>query len=70
MAGLFDRQADVYARVRPTYPSELYEKLAGLTPCHGLAWDVGTGSGQAAIGVSVCLSGIYVPGILISIHYR
>ncbi|OWM91477.1 hypothetical protein CDL15_Pgr017395 [Punica granatum] len=52
MAGLFDKQAEVYAKARPTYPRELYEKLAALTPGHTLAWDVGTGNGQAAIGVA------------------
>jgi len=26
--------------------------LAALTPQHSVAWDVGTGNGQAAIGVS------------------
>ncbi|OWM91478.1 putative methyltransferase DDB_G0268948 [Punica granatum] len=53
MAGnLSDKQAEVYAKTRPTYPRELYEKLAALTPGHALAWDVGTGNGQAAIGVA------------------
>lgn len=52
MAGLFDKQAEVYIHGRPTYPSDWYAKLAALTPHHSLAWDVGTGNGQAAIGVS------------------
>lgn len=53
MAGLFSKQAAVYAAARPTYPRDLFSKLAALTPHHRLAWDVGTGSGQAAIGVSI-----------------
>ncbi|KAK9927243.1 hypothetical protein M0R45_024436 [Rubus argutus] len=52
MAGLFDKQAEVYLDARPTYPKEWYSKLAGLTPQHSLAWDVGTGNGQAALGLS------------------
>ncbi|XP_010270319.1 PREDICTED: putative methyltransferase DDB_G0268948 [Nelumbo nucifera] len=52
MAGLFDRQADVYVDARPTYPSEWYSMLAAVTPRRTLAWDVGTGNGQAALGVA------------------
>ncbi|KAK9930245.1 hypothetical protein M0R45_027288 [Rubus argutus] len=52
MAGLFDKQAEVYSEARPTYPKEWYSKLAGLTPQHSLAWDVGTGNGQAALGLA------------------
>ncbi|KAG2716173.1 hypothetical protein I3760_03G111500 [Carya illinoinensis] len=51
MAGLFDKQAEIYVDARPTYPTEWYSKLATLTPQHSLAWDVGTGNGQAALGV-------------------
>ena len=56
MAGKFDKQADFYVNGRPTYPTEWYSMLAALTPHHSLAWDVGTGNGQAAIGVSVIFS--------------
>ncbi|KAM1406503.1 hypothetical protein ACFXTH_001166 [Malus domestica] len=52
MAGLFDKQADLYLDSRPTYPKEGYSKLADLTPHLSLAWDVGTGNGQATIGVA------------------
>uniref|UniRef100_A0A803NHL8 Methyltransferase type 11 domain-containing protein n=1 Tax=Cannabis sativa TaxID=3483 RepID=A0A803NHL8_CANSA len=48
--GLYE--PDTYMEARPTYPLEWYSKLAALTPHHNLAWDVGTGNGQAAIGVS------------------
>lgn len=44
----FSRQAAEYARYRPTYPAALFEVLAGLAPARDLAWDCGTGSGQAA----------------------
>ncbi|KAB1210527.1 hypothetical protein CJ030_MR6G010823 [Morella rubra] len=52
MAGLFDKQAEIYLDARPTYPSDWFSKLAALTPQHSLAWDVGTGNGQAALGVA------------------
>uniref|UniRef100_A0A0E0JKK5 Methyltransferase type 11 domain-containing protein n=1 Tax=Oryza punctata TaxID=4537 RepID=A0A0E0JKK5_ORYPU len=52
MAGLFTRQAAEYAAARPVYPKDLFVKLAALTAHHRAAWDVGTGNGQAAIGVS------------------
>ncbi|CAO2176875.1 unnamed protein product [Urochloa humidicola] len=52
MAGLFSKQAAVYAAARPVYPEDLFTKLAALTAHHRLAWDVGTGNGQAAIGVA------------------
>ncbi|CAK7353800.1 unnamed protein product [Dovyalis caffra] len=50
MAGLFDKQAATYVDARPRYPSEWFSMLAALTPHHSLAWDVGSGNGQAALG--------------------
>ncbi|XP_010543932.1 PREDICTED: putative methyltransferase DDB_G0268948 [Tarenaya hassleriana] len=47
MANLFIKQAGEYAAARPNYPTKLFEFIASKTPCHDLAWDVGTGSGQA-----------------------
>ena len=41
-------QARQYASFRPQYPDELFAYLASLTPIREFAWDVGTGSGQAA----------------------
>jgi len=49
---LFDAQAQDYARYRPTYPRELFEWLASVAPARGLAWDCGSGSGQAAVGLA------------------
>ena len=49
---LFSSQASAYAAFRPTYPDELYEHLAGLTPAHDLAWDCATGNGQAAVALA------------------
>jgi len=52
MADLFLKQAENYAEGRPSYPPELFEFIASKTPSQDLAWDVGTGSGQAARSVS------------------
>lgn len=48
----FSKQAAIYAKYRPHYPDELYKYLAMLTLEHTLAWDCGTGNGQAASGLS------------------
>lgn len=48
----FSSVAAGYALSRPRYPAALFEWLASLTPGHGLAWDAGTGNGQAAIGLA------------------
>ena len=48
MAELFVKQAKQYADVRPSYPPQLFHFIASKTPSHHLAWDVGTGNGQAA----------------------
>ncbi|KAL3534551.1 hypothetical protein ACH5RR_003012 [Cinchona calisaya] len=49
MADLFLKQAEQYSSSRPTYPDQLFQFIASKTPCHDLVWDVGTGSGQAAV---------------------
>jgi SAM-dependent methyltransferase len=48
----FSAQAPDYARYRPNYPDGLFAWLAAQAPARGLAWDCGTGSGQAAIGLA------------------
>ncbi|XP_048138001.1 putative methyltransferase DDB_G0268948 [Rhodamnia argentea] len=48
MAELFGKQAQRYVDGRPSYPPQLFQFIASKTPSHDLAWDVGTGSGQAA----------------------
>jgi ubiquinone/menaquinone biosynthesis C-methylase UbiE len=48
----FSSSAADYAAHRPTYPAALFDWLAGLCPGHDLAWDCGTGSGQAAEGLA------------------
>lgn len=48
----FSKQADIYVKYRPHYPGTLYTYLASLTSAHDLAWDCGTGNGQAAIDLA------------------
>jgi SAM-dependent methyltransferase len=47
----FSVASQQYSRYRPDYPAELFKFLASVTPCHELAWDCATGSGQAARGL-------------------
>jgi SAM-dependent methyltransferase len=48
----FSAIATAYARARPAYPPALYAALAALAPGRALAWDCGTGNGQAAHGLA------------------
>src|SRR5213594_1017057 len=48
----FSTRAAIYARARPSYPPALFEELAALSPGRALAWDCGTGNGQAARGLA------------------
>jgi SAM-dependent methyltransferase len=48
----FSRPAADYAKFRPGYPQELFNYLGGIAPSRQLAWDCGTGNGQAAIGLA------------------
>lgn len=48
----FSKQAADYATFRPQYPPELFEYLGSIAPTRHLAWDCGTGNGQAAIGLA------------------
>jgi SAM-dependent methyltransferase len=48
----FSTQAVTYAKARPTYPPALFASLADLAPGRTLAWDAGTGSGQAAVALA------------------
>lgn len=51
-AELFIKQAKQYSVSRPNYPAELFRFIASKTPSHDLVWDVGTGTGQAALPLS------------------
>lgn len=48
----FSGIASAYAAFRPRYPQLLFERVAALAPRHEAAWDCGTGSGQAAVGLA------------------
>ncbi|HEX5340262.1 MAG TPA: class I SAM-dependent methyltransferase [Gammaproteobacteria bacterium] len=48
----FSGHATAYADARPHYPAALFDWLATLTPQHDLAWDCGTGNGQAAVALA------------------
>lgn len=48
----FSRQSADYARFRPRYPKALFEYLGSIAPSRQLAWDCGTGNGQAAVGLA------------------
>ena len=49
---LFSVRSGEYAAARPHYPRELFQYLADLCPDTQRAWDCGTGSGQAAVGLA------------------
>ncbi|GAQ88864.1 S-adenosyl-L-methionine-dependent methyltransferases superfamily protein [Klebsormidium nitens] len=49
---LYKEQAAAYIKWRPTYPATFLQGLAKLAPARELLWDVGTGSGQAAVGLA------------------
>jgi SAM-dependent methyltransferase len=48
----FSKQAAGYAKFRPRYPQTLFEYLGSIAPSRQLAWDSGTGNGQAAVGLA------------------
>eukprot|EP00253_Pinus_taeda_P034548 PITA_34548 len=50
--GWYHRQAREYANSRPQYPPELFSFVAKHTTIRRLAWDAGTGNGQAAVALS------------------
>lgn len=54
----FSAIATAYARARPAYPPALYAALAALAPGRALAWDCGTGNGQAAHGLAALFDAV------------
>ncbi len=48
----FSSQSAAYERYRPSYPPALFDWLAAAVPARGLAFDVGTGNGQAAVALA------------------
>jgi SAM-dependent methyltransferase len=45
----FSATATSYAAFRPTYPAAFVKSIADRCPVRELAWDAGTGNGQAAV---------------------
>lgn len=52
MKDLFSSHAKAYASFRPYYPLALYEFIFGHVKMFNVAWDAGTGNGQAAFELS------------------
>jgi SAM-dependent methyltransferase len=48
----FSKQAAGYAKFRPRCQQELFDYLGSIAPSRQLAWDCGTGNGQAAVGLA------------------
>ena len=48
----FSSTAAGYASFRPSYPAALFEWLGHVASHHAVAWDCGTGSGQAAVALA------------------
>ena len=48
----FTAQAAAYAQFRPEYPPALFDFVASLVERRDVAWDCGTGSGQAAVALA------------------
>lgn len=48
----FSAVASAYARHRPHYPVELFDRLRAAAPGRRLAWDAATGSGQVAVALA------------------
>src|SRR4051812_43723565 len=49
---LFSERAARYAQARPDYPAALIGFVASLAGKRELAWDCGTGNGQAAVALA------------------
>jgi hypothetical protein len=47
----FSPQSADYAKFRPSYPRKLFDYLGSIAMTRQLAWDCGTGNGQAAVGL-------------------
>ena len=55
----FSSQSANYVAYRPSYPEKLFRFLAGECPQCKLAWDAGTGNGQAAQKLSLHFEEVY-----------
>jgi len=55
----FSKQSQLYAQYRPKYSDEVYAYLASHSLGRSLAWDCGTGNGQAAVGLAAYFERVY-----------
>lgn len=55
----FSSLAGAYASYRPDYADEVFAWLAAQCAGHALAWDCGTGNGQAAQGLAPYFAEVY-----------
>ncbi|MBC8258422.1 MAG: class I SAM-dependent methyltransferase [SAR324 cluster bacterium] len=55
----FSTQSEAYATNRPLYPDKLFRYLSGECREHKLAWDAGTGNGQAAQNLALHFEKVY-----------
>lgn len=55
----FSELASTYSKYRPTYPRNLFEYLASICNQHRLAWDCGTGNGQAAVSLTEFFDSVF-----------
>jgi SAM-dependent methyltransferase len=55
----FSKQTGAYKQYRPSYPEALFRYLQSLTLRHDLAWDCGTGNGQAAVSLAKYFSYVH-----------
>jgi len=58
-ATTFGAQASTYANYRPGYPDALFDWIASQAPKLDCVWDVGTGSGQAALALAERFSKVH-----------
>jgi ubiquinone/menaquinone biosynthesis C-methylase UbiE len=59
----FSKQADLYAKYRPTYPPELFEFIISQVREKDMAWDCATGNGQSAKALSPHFNKVYATDI-------
>jgi len=59
----FSRQADIYAKYRPEYPSEIFDFIYSHLQEKKTAWDCATGNGQAAKELAKVFEKVYATDI-------
>jgi ubiquinone/menaquinone biosynthesis C-methylase UbiE len=60
---LFSDKSDLYAKVRPRYPQELFTFLASLCDDGQSAWDVACGNGQAAVDLALYFAEVHATDV-------